>query len=87
VNGVDGIIHLAARTTFESYQTLKPSILDGSLALPATALAALFRRIRPHPGLKTPGAVRTYNFNLAVDPENFRDVKLISRIAFFPAIP
>ena len=33
VEGVDGIIHLAARATFESYQTLKPSILDGSLAL------------------------------------------------------
>jgi nucleoside-diphosphate-sugar epimerase len=33
VKGVDGIIHLGARTTFESYETLKPSILDGSLAL------------------------------------------------------
>ena len=33
VVGIDGIIHLAARATFESYHTLKPSILDGSLAL------------------------------------------------------
>jgi hypothetical protein len=29
-----------------------------------------FRRIRPYPGLETPGAVRTYNFNLAVDPDS-----------------
>lgn len=38
------------------------------LALLATALLTPFRRLRPHPGLETPGAVRTYNFNLAVDP-------------------
>jgi hypothetical protein len=25
--------------------------------------------MRPYPGLETPGAVRTYNFNLAVDPD------------------
>jgi UDP-glucose 4-epimerase len=40
VNGVDGIIHLAARATFESYETLKPSILDGSLALMKAGIAA-----------------------------------------------
>jgi len=39
VNGVEGIIHLAARATFESYQTLKPSILDGSLALMQAGVA------------------------------------------------
>ena len=39
------------------------------LALLATALVTPLRRIRPNPGLETPGAVRTYNFNLAVDPE------------------
>ena len=33
VKDVDCIIHLAARATFESYQTLKPSILDGSTTL------------------------------------------------------
>ena len=33
VKGIDGILHLAARATFESYETLRPSILDGSLAL------------------------------------------------------
>jgi nucleoside-diphosphate-sugar epimerase len=38
------------------------------LALLATALLTPFRRIRPNPGLETPGAVRTYNFNIAVDP-------------------
>jgi nucleoside-diphosphate-sugar epimerase len=39
------------------------------LALFATALLTPFRRIRPNPGLETPGAVRTYNLNLAVDPD------------------
>ena len=39
------------------------------LALAATALLTPFRRIRPNPGLETPGAVRTYNFNLAVEPD------------------
>jgi nucleoside-diphosphate-sugar epimerase len=39
------------------------------LALFATAMLTPFRRIRPNPGLETPGAVRTYNFNLAVDPD------------------
>jgi nucleoside-diphosphate-sugar epimerase len=40
------------------------------LALLATALLTPFRRVRPYPGLETPGAVRTYNFNLAVDPDS-----------------
>ena len=44
VKGVDGIIHLAARATFESYDTLKPSILDGSLALMEAAIAGGVRR-------------------------------------------
>jgi nucleoside-diphosphate-sugar epimerase len=39
------------------------------LAFLATALLTPFRRIRPNPGLETPGAVRSYNFNLAVDPD------------------
>jgi len=39
------------------------------LALLATFLLSPFRRARPNPGLETPGAVRTYNFNLAVDPD------------------
>ncbi len=44
VQGVDGILHLAARATFESYATLKPSILDGSLALMQAAIEAGVRR-------------------------------------------
>lgn len=44
VKGIDGIIHLAARATFESYETLKPSILDGSLALMEAGIAAGMRR-------------------------------------------
>jgi nucleoside-diphosphate-sugar epimerase len=44
VKGVDGIIHLGARATFESYETLRPSILDGSLALMEAAVEAGVRR-------------------------------------------
>ncbi|MDJ0667680.1 MAG: NAD(P)-dependent oxidoreductase, partial [Desulfobacterales bacterium] len=40
VSGMDGIIHLGARATFESYATLKPSILDGSVALMQAAIEA-----------------------------------------------
>ena len=40
VKGVDGIIHLGARATFESYKKLKPSILDGSVALMEAAIEA-----------------------------------------------
>lgn len=38
------------------------------LALTTTAAIAPFRRFRPHPGLETPGAVRSYNCNIAVKP-------------------
>ena len=44
VKGVDGIIHLGARATFESYATLKPSILDGSTALMEAGIEAGVRR-------------------------------------------
>lgn len=44
VKGVDGIIHLGARATFESYATLKPSILDGSIALMKAGIEAGVRR-------------------------------------------
>lgn len=33
VEGVDEIIHLAARATFERYRRVRPSIVDGSLRL------------------------------------------------------
>ena len=50
------------------------------LALLATTLLTPFRRFRAHPGLETPGAVRTYNFNIAVDPELlWRDLGLKPR--------
>jgi len=38
------------------------------LALITTAAVTPFRRFRPHPGLETPGAVRSYNCNIAVKP-------------------
>ena len=44
VDGMDGIIHLGARATFESYETLRPSILDGSLALMEAAIEAGVKR-------------------------------------------
>jgi len=54
------------------------------LAMLATVLLTPFRRVRPHPGLETPGAVRTFNFNLAVDPDLvWRDLNLTPR---FPTI-
>ncbi|UCG11831.1 MAG: NAD(P)-dependent oxidoreductase [Deltaproteobacteria bacterium] len=40
VEGVDCVLHLGARATFESYNTLKPVILDGSLALMKAAIEA-----------------------------------------------
>lgn len=44
VAGMDAIVHLAARATFEEYGVLKPSIVDGSVALMEAALAAGVRR-------------------------------------------
>ena len=59
------------------------------LALLATALLTPFRRIRPNPGLETPGAVRSYNFNLAVDPGLlWQDIGLAPRYGtIFDGIP
>ena len=44
-------------------------VLPQWLALLAAALLTPFRRFRPYPGLETPGAVRSYNFNIAVQPD------------------
>ncbi len=44
VAGMDAVIHLAARATFEEYRLLKPSIVDGSEALIAAAARAGVRR-------------------------------------------
>ncbi len=51
------------------YPKSRVLVLPQWLALLATVLLTPFRRIRPNPGLETPGAVRSYNFNLAVEPE------------------
>ena len=40
VDGVDTVFHLAGRASFESYRRLKPSIVDGSLAVARAATAA-----------------------------------------------
>ena len=40
VKGVDCVLHLGARATFESYDTLRPVILNGSLALMEAAAKA-----------------------------------------------
>jgi nucleoside-diphosphate-sugar epimerase len=40
VKGVDTVIHLGARAVFEEYSRLKPSIVDGSVALMKAAAAA-----------------------------------------------
>ena len=51
------------------YPDARIHLIPQWLALLSTALLTPFRWIRPNPGLETPGAVRTYNFNLAVDPD------------------
>ena len=53
----------------QHYPTARVHLVPQWLALLATVLLSPFRRSRPNPGLETPGAVRTYNFNLAVDPD------------------
>jgi nucleoside-diphosphate-sugar epimerase len=40
VEGMDTVFHLAARATFEAYERVRPTIVDGSLALLAAARAA-----------------------------------------------
>ena len=52
----------------QHYPSARVLMLPQWLALLVTALLTPFRRIRPNPGLETPGAVRSYNFNLAVEP-------------------
>ncbi len=55
-------------------------VLPKPLALLAAALVTPFRRFRPYPGLETPGAVRSYNFNIAVEPDLlWKDVGLTLR--------
>ena len=69
VKGVDGIIHLGARATFESYETLKPSILDGSLALMEAGIAAGVRRFVYSSSLLVyNGSAPRVNANTPVNP-------------------
>jgi nucleoside-diphosphate-sugar epimerase len=50
------------------YPNTRALALPQWLALATAGALAPFRRFRPHPGLETPGAVRTYNCNIAVKP-------------------
>src|SRR5210317_2159943 len=69
VKGADAIIHLGARATFESYKTLKPSILDGSLALMKSGIAAGVRRfVYSSSMLVYGGSVSRVDANTPVDP-------------------
>jgi nucleoside-diphosphate-sugar epimerase len=64
------------------YPKARVMLMPQWLALLATALVTPFRHRRPSPGLETPGAVRTYNFNLAVDPDLlWKDLNLRRRYA------
>jgi nucleoside-diphosphate-sugar epimerase len=52
-------------------------VLPEWLALAAAYAIAPVRRFRPHPGLETPGAIRSYNCNIAVKPGlMFKDLGL-----------
>lgn len=67
-------------TARQHYPNARVLMFPQWLALLATALLTPLRRIRPNPGLETPGAVRSYNFNLAVDPDLlWRDLGLAPR--------
>ena len=57
------------RIVKQHYAKAKVYLVPEWLALLATFLLTPFRHIRPNPGLETPGAVRTYNLNLAVNPD------------------
>jgi nucleoside-diphosphate-sugar epimerase len=64
----------------QHYPNARVHLVPQWLALLATALLTPFRRTRPNPGLETPGAVRTYNFNIAVDPDLlWKDLELVPR--------
>jgi len=68
------------RQARQHYPGARVFLIPQWLALLATALLTPFRSIRPNPGLETPGAVRTYNFNLAVDPDLlWKDIGLAPR--------
>ena len=50
------------------YPDAKVLVLPQWLAMAGTTVLMPFRRFRAHPGMETPGAVRSYNCNIAVKP-------------------
>jgi hypothetical protein len=57
-------------------------VLPEWLALATAYAVTPVRRFRPHPGLETPGAIRSYNCNIAVKPGLvFKD------LGIFPSFP
>jgi nucleoside-diphosphate-sugar epimerase len=45
MDGIDTVIHLGARAAFESYERLRPSIVEGSMNLMRTAAASGVRQV------------------------------------------
>lgn len=50
------------------YPEAKVLVLPQWLAMAGTTMLLPFRKYRAHPGMETPGAVRSYNCNIAVKP-------------------
>ena len=72
------------KTVRQYYPGARVIILPCWLAIMAATMITPFRRFRPHPGLETPGAVRSFNCNIPVKPEFiWKDLKLKLR---FPTI-
>ena len=71
------------------YPGAKVLVLPEWLALAGTAALIPFRRFRPNPGIETPGAVRSYNCNIAVKPALvWKDLGLIPKYAtIYEGIP
>jgi nucleoside-diphosphate-sugar epimerase len=92
--GHSGITPVGDRqpATWTEFLTVVRKHLDGVrvvrlpqwMALLATMALTPFRRFRARPGLERPGAVRSYNFNIAVKPDLlWEDLELTPR---FPTI-
>lgn len=65
------------RTVRQYYPSARVIILPCWLAIMAATMITPFRRFRPHPGLETPGAVRSFNCNIPVKPGLiWKDLKL-----------
>jgi nucleoside-diphosphate-sugar epimerase len=65
------------KTVRQCYPGARVIILPCWLAIMAATMIRPFRRFRPHPGLETPGAVRSFNCNIPVKPGLiWKDLKL-----------